>query len=117
MMKLLALCGLAEAATGVTMLVAPSLVARLLLGTELDGVAIPVARMTGIALVAVGVGCSLGSVWLVMWIYTALASVYLAYLGVVREWGGVLLWPAAAAHGILAVLLLRTRFTPLPPPS
>jgi hypothetical protein len=42
----------AEGATGVALLIAPSLVGRLLLGAELAGASIPVARVTGIALIA-----------------------------------------------------------------
>ena len=38
-------------------MIAPSLVGRLLLGEELTGIAIPVARVAGIALIALGVAC------------------------------------------------------------
>ena len=41
-----------EVATGVALLVVPSLVGRWLLGEELAGVAVPVARVAGIALIA-----------------------------------------------------------------
>ena len=44
----------AEAGTGLALLVVPSLVGRLLLGEELTGIAIPVARVAGIALIALG---------------------------------------------------------------
>lgn len=106
MKTLLTLAGVAEAATGMAMLIAPSLVGRLLLGAELGGVAIAVARVAGMALLALGVGCSSGSVWLGMWIYTALATVYLGYLGFGTQWGGTLLWPAVAVHAVLTVLLV-----------
>jgi len=49
MKKLLALAAVAEAVTGLALIVAPSLVGRLLLGAELSGVAVPVARVLGIA--------------------------------------------------------------------
>lgn len=101
----LTLAGLAEAATGAALLIVPLLVGRLLLGAELAGVAIPVARVLGIALLALGVGCWCGSVWLGMWLYTALATFYLAYLGIATQWAGTLLWPAVAAHAVLTVLL------------
>lgn len=114
MKTLLILAGLAEAATGVALLVVPALVGRLLLGTEPGGVAIPVARVLGIALLALGVGCSSGSVWLGMWLYTASATIYLAYLGIGTEWAGALLWPAVAAHAVLTVLLARARIAYLP---
>ena len=57
MKLLLKLTALAEAATEVALLMVPALVSRLLLGAEVSGVAIPIARVTGIALIALGVGC------------------------------------------------------------
>ena len=57
MKKLLALAAMAEAVTGLALVVAPSLVGRLLLGVEAIGIAIPVARVLGVALIALGVAC------------------------------------------------------------
>ena len=57
MKKLLILAAVGEAATGLALVIVPSLVWRLLLGEELSGVAIPVARVLGIALIALGVAC------------------------------------------------------------
>ena len=57
MKKALVFAVVSEAATGAALLIAPSLVGRLLLGEELTGVAIPVARVLGIALIALGVAC------------------------------------------------------------
>ena len=42
--------------------------------------------------------------------YGLLAALYLAYLGIHREWVGILLWPAVAVHAILTVLLVRAWF-------
>ena len=56
----LTLVAVAEAATGLWLLIVPSLVGQLLLGEQLAGVAIPVARVAGIALVALGIACSPG---------------------------------------------------------
>jgi hypothetical protein len=49
MKNVLIFAAVAEAATGFALLVVPSLVGQLLLGEDLTGVAIPVARVTGIA--------------------------------------------------------------------
>ena len=57
MNKPLAFAALAEAATGVALIVVPSLVVRLLLGTELSGVAVAVGRVAGISLLSLGVAC------------------------------------------------------------
>ena len=54
---LLALAAIGEAATGLALLIVPSLVGRLLLGEELTGVAVAVARVAGIALIALGIAC------------------------------------------------------------
>ena len=107
----LAVAAVAEVATGMALLIVPSLVGRLLFGAEFTGVANPVARVTGIALIALGVGCWPGSTALCgMLTYGALVTLYLAYLGVIGEWVGKLLWPAVVIHGILTVLLARAWF-------
>ena len=49
MKSALAFAAAGEAATGVALLLAPSLVGRLLLGGQLTGIAVPVARVAGIA--------------------------------------------------------------------
>ncbi len=111
MKQLLALTAVIEAATGLALIIAPSLVGRLLFGAEFTGVANPAARVTGIALLALGAGCWPGSTALCgMLTYGALVTLYLAYLGVIGEWVGPLLWPAVVLHGILTVLLARTWF-------
>ena len=61
MKKLLTFVSVAEAATGLALLVVPALVGRVLLGAELTGVSIPVARVAGIALIALGIACLPGS--------------------------------------------------------
>jgi hypothetical protein len=40
----------------------------------------------------------------------ALATLYLAYLGLRREWVGSLLWPAVAVHALLTALLAPAWF-------
>ena len=57
MRNVLTLAAVAEAATGFALVMAPSLVGQLFLGEQLTGVAIPVARVAGIALIALGIAC------------------------------------------------------------
>jgi len=115
---LLTLTAILEAATGLGLIAVPILVVRLLLGAELAGVSIPVARVTGIALLALGVGCLPGSTALCgMLTYSALVTLYLLYLGIRGEWVGPLLWPVVALHGILTVLLARASFQSRTPES
>jgi hypothetical protein len=109
MKKVLIFAAIAEAATGVALLLVPSLVGRLLFGVELTGIAIPVARVLGIALVALSLACYPGETasrgFYGMLTYGLLATVYLVYLGLAGEWVGILLWPAAAIHGALTFRL------------
>ena len=81
MKKVLIFAAVAEAATGLALLIVPSLVGQLLLGEELTGVAIPVARVAGIALIALGIACWPGPPLVGMLIYSAVVTLYLAYLG------------------------------------
>jgi hypothetical protein len=77
------------------------------LGEELTGVAIPVARVTGIALIALGIACWPGPPLLGMLIYSAVLTLYLAFLGFAGGSTGVFLWPAIVLHVILTALLTR----------
>jgi hypothetical protein len=105
--RLLALAALGEALTGALLLAAPALVARVLLGTEVSGAGVAVARVLGIALVALGVGCWPGPAARGMLVYGGLVTAYLAYLGIRGEWAGPLLWPAVALHALLTAALAR----------
>jgi hypothetical protein len=115
MKRVLIFAAVSEAATGLALLVVPSLVGWLLLGNELSGVSIPVARVAGIALIALGLACWPGSyadsnpsrALRAMLCYSLLATLYLAYLGIRGEWVGGLLWPAVVVHAILTILLVR----------
>ena len=107
MKRVLILTAVAEVATGVALLIVPSLVGRLLFGEELTGVAIPVARVTGIALMALGVACWPGTPLAGMLTYSAAVTLYLAYVGFAGGLTGILLWPAVVLHLILTALLTR----------
>ena len=107
MRRVLDLAAVGEAATGVALLIVPSLVGRLLLGEELPGIAIHVARVAGIALIALGVACWPGPPRVGMLIYSAAVTLYLAYVGFAGGLTGILLWPAVVLHVILTALLAR----------
>ena len=97
-----------EIATGAALLFAPSLVGQLLLGAELGGIAIVVARVAGLALLALGIACWPGTPLLAMLVYSASATVYLGWSGLAGSADGVLLWPAVLLHAILTALLARS---------
>ena len=115
MKKVLVLAAVSEAATGLALLIVPSLIGRLLLGEELTGIAIPVARVAGIALIALGIACLPRSErgWpgpprVGMLTYSAAVTLYLAYVGLADGLTGILLWPAVVIHAILTFLLARS---------
>jgi len=110
MKKVLIFTAVAEAVTGLGLLIVPSLVEQLLLGQQLTSVAIPVARVAGIALVALGIACWPGPPVLGMLIYSAVVTLYLAYLAFAGGFAGVLLWPAVMLHVVLSILLTHTWF-------
>jgi hypothetical protein len=103
MKKVLIFAAVAEAATGLALLIVPSLVGQLLLGEELAGAAVSVARVAGIALIALGIACWPGPPLAGMLIYSAAVALYLAYLGFAGA--GIFLWPAVALHAVLSILL------------
>jgi hypothetical protein len=96
-----------ELATGVALLLAPSIVGQLLLGTALTGVALNVARVAGIALIGLGIACWPGPPRLGMLVYSAAVALYLAFIGLTEATAGVLLWPAVVLHVVLTALLAR----------
>ena len=107
MRRVLVLAAVGEAATGVALLIVPSLVGQLLFGAELTGVAVTVARVAGIALIGLGVACWPGPPLVGMLTYGAVVTLYLAYVGVAGGSTGILLWPAVVLHVILTALLTR----------
>ena len=107
MKRVLIFAAVGEAGTGLALLIVPLLVGRLLLGAELSGIAIPVARVAGIALIALGVACWPGPPRLGMLIYSAAVTLYLAGVGFAGGLTGILLWPAVVLHVILTALLTR----------
>jgi hypothetical protein len=113
MNKLLTVTAVVEAATGVALIVVPSFVGRLLLGTEFFGVAVVVGRVAGIALLALGIACWLarddrqsraarGLVAALLFYNVAIAAL-LAFAGLGLRLHGMALWPAVVLHAAMAV--------------
>ena len=114
MTKLLGLAAVLEAATGLALMIHPSLVAQLLIGDGVSGAgkgAEPGRRhrpaRLGSGLLAGSRGGerhrrSAGA----LLTYSLLATLYLAYLGVVVHLTGMLLWPGVAVHAIWMLLLV-----------
>ncbi len=110
MNKLLALSAVVEAATGAALMTVPSVVGRMLLGEALHGDAATVGRIAGAGLFSLGIACwpskePRAAALCAMRFYNFVVGLYLAYLGIQGPHSGPLLWPAAIAHLILAVLM------------
>jgi hypothetical protein len=111
--SLLIVTAVAEASIGMTLLLSPPFVARLLLGASLEApAALIVARVAGAALFSLG-----GSCWLarddrpsravrgliaMMLLYNCAAAAVLADAGARLGLAGALTWPAVALHVVLA---------------
>jgi hypothetical protein len=110
--RILATAAAAEAVVGSALVLSPSLVTSPLLGAEALGIALIAGRVAGIALVALAFACwpradapgdsrSYGG----LVSYNGLAALLFAYVGLSDGPHGILLWPAAAVHSVIALLL------------
>ena len=111
--RVLGLAAALEMGTGLVLVVSPAIVVYLLFGVEISGISLVLGRFSGICLAGLGMACWPGNDtrWPLygMLTYTVVVMIYLAVVGL-NGHAGILLWPAVAAHAILAVLLLLTRF-------
>jgi hypothetical protein len=107
MKRVLILAALSEAATGAGLLILPTLVVRLLLGVEPSGVAVVIARVTGIALISLAIACWPGRTnpFCGMLTCNVLMTGCLALVAVQGEWVGRLLWPVVILHLLMTILL------------
>jgi hypothetical protein len=114
MKALLTMFALVEVGAGLTLVVAPSELTTLLVGTQLDTpTALIVGRVAGVALLSLVIAC-----WMArtdaqssvarglvagMLLYNAGVVTFLVHAGTALGITGVLLWPAILIHGALAV--------------
>src|SRR6476469_3599664 len=109
MKPLLLVTAVLEAGIGVGLLVVPSAVAQVLLGAPLElPAALTVARVAGVALLALGVACWLAAfdsqscaargVASAMVIYNLGAAIILGVAGIQSARAGIGLWPAVILH-------------------
>jgi hypothetical protein len=114
--KILAFAAVVEIATGLALLIDPQMVVVLLLGANESGEGMPLGRVAGSALLALGLACWPGRqlaesalpAFRGMLVYNVLIALYLAYLGTAAHLGGLLLWPAVALHAAVALLMAWT---------
>src|SRR5216110_2230484 len=111
MKRFLILTAIIEAATGLALIALPSFVVRLLLAAEISGASIPLGRVAGAALLALGVACWLArddtqsratrGLFVAMLIYNIAATAVLAFAGMGLGLHGVALWPAVVLHAAM----------------
>jgi len=115
MRPLLVLSAGGEAVTGLLLLADPQLVGRLLFGGKIVGAGMVMSRIAGISLIALGVACwprrdaenSAPRALPALLTYSLPVTAYLAAVGIDGQTVGRLLWPAAAGHAALTILLAR----------
>ena len=111
---LLIVTAVVELATGAALLIAPSLTAELMLGAELGSpVAVMVGRITGSALISIGLTCwlerdrahggSRGGLIVGLLAYNVSIPALLAYAAVAENISGIAFWPGIGLHAVLAV--------------
>jgi hypothetical protein len=110
--KALIFSAVGEGVTGLSLVLAPSLVGSLLLGEPLAGVATSVARVAALAMIGLGIAIWPGPPRLGMAFYSTSVAVFLAYLGVASDLRGALLWPAVGVHILISILVLAEASAP-----
>ena len=113
MKRLLTLTAIIEAATGLGLIGVPAAVVHLLLGGEISGASIPLGRVAGAALFALGVACWLASydqqscaargVVTAMVLYNLATVIILGAAGIQSPPDGIALWPAVVLHAAMTV--------------
>ncbi len=105
-----------EVGTSWLLIIRPSLFVWLLFAAELSEVGQMLGRLAGFALLALALACWPGggadvrSALRALLVFSGLATLYLAYLGIAGALSGILLWPAVALHAALTILLGRDWF-------
>ena len=124
MNRLLTLTAIIEAATGLALLIMPSFVVRLLLGSPLETFdAVTLGRVAGAALLALGVACWLArndtqsraatGLIVAMLLYNLVVAIVLGAAGVSPHPSGIALWPAVALHAAMfgwCIVNLQSQF-------
>ena len=124
MKHLLIATAVVEVGTALALLIAPVIAVRLLLGAEISGAAIPIARVTAAALLALGVVCWLArldaqsraarGLGAAILIYDLGAVLVLGAAGIQLPTAGINLWMAVVLHaamGIWSIGLLSKKAT------
>jgi hypothetical protein len=100
-----------EVLTGAALFVAPSLVAKLLFGSGMNASGDAIGRIAGLVMLCLAAGCfpraNAAPPLAALLALSLVATVYLVIVGIKGATVGVLLWPAAVTHLVLALFVAR----------
>ena len=110
---ILAIAAIAEALTGLAVIVAPVLVGRLLLGAELDPAGAAIARFGGLAFIGFALACGPAggsgdgalAARRALWVFQPAAAICLVLVALSSGLSGILLLPAVAYHALATIVL------------
>jgi hypothetical protein len=118
MKRFLKLTAIIEAATGLGLIVVPAMVVRLLFGVEISGASIPLGRVAGVALLALGVACwfaiydvqnrAARGLAIAMVLYNLGVALILGAAGLQSQPAGIALWPAVILHVVMGTWCVAT---------
>jgi ABC-type spermidine/putrescine transport system permease subunit II len=122
--RLLTLTALIEVPTGLALVAMPDLVVRLLLGAGIAGAGIPLGRVAGVALLALGVACWFASydarscaargLASAMALYNPGVAIVLGVSAFHSQQAGTTFWPAVILHTVMAVACIASLLSPSP---
>ena len=105
-----------EILVGAALLLVPDAVSQLLFAAPAVGIGMPWARFAGVGLFALGVSCTRSKAAALrpdavfgLLVFNVMMAVLLAWLGLATTFHGILLWPGATGHAIIAIALLLAR--------
>lgn len=101
-----------EIVTGAVLIMAPDVPCRLLFEVGLEGAGVFAGRLAGIGLLALGIACRPSteglsrSAVLGLFAYNFGTAMLASWVGLATSFRGILLWPAAVLHAVIAAVLL-----------
>lgn len=102
-----------ETVVGIGFVVIPDFPCRLLFASTPEGLAIPLARFAGVALLGLGIAClpsklagSHRGAVLGLLVFNLGTTIFFAWLAIATSFRGPVLWPVVILHAVIAAALL-----------
>ena len=102
-----------EIIVGIALLTVPDVLSQLFFGAKVEGAGAIFARFAGIGIFALGIAClpppvgaSHRRAVLGLFVFNFGVDILFVWVGVATALHGVLLWPGAVLHGVIAAALL-----------